>query len=84
MYDPETIAAELKLQSQIDGDQGKCAAFQDFLVNYTQVRVYLAMVGTQATVAIIHTPGVYYSIKSVTNGYQGRVLAFIGDRRATK
>ena len=31
MYDPETIAAELKLQSEIDGDQGKCAAFRDFL-----------------------------------------------------
>jgi hypothetical protein len=84
MYDPETIAAELKLQSEIDGNQGKRAAFRDFLVNYTQVRVYLAMVGTQATVKMIHTPGVYYSIKSVTNGNQGRVLAFIGNRRVTK
>jgi hypothetical protein len=33
---------------------------------------------------MIHTPGVYYSIKSATNGYQGRVLAFIGNRRAMK
>ncbi len=42
------------------------------------------MVGAQATVTMIYTPGVYYLIKSATNGYQGRVLAFIGDRRATK
>ncbi len=67
MYDPETITAKLKLQSEIDGDQGKRAAFRDFLVNYNQVRVYLAMVGTQATVTMIHTPGVYYLIKSATN-----------------
>ena len=33
---------------------------------------------------MIHTPGVYYSIVSATSTYQGEVLAFIGDRRATK
>jgi hypothetical protein len=84
MYDPEIIAAELMLQSNIDGDQAKRAAFRDFSVNYTQLRMYLAMAGAQVTVTMIHTPGAYYSIKSATNGYQGLVLAFIGDRRATK
>ncbi len=84
MYDPEIIAAELKLQSDIDGDQAKRAAFRDFSVNYTQLQMYLAMAGAQVMVKMIHTPGAYYSIKSATNGYQGRVLAFIGDRRATK
>ena len=34
---------------------------------------------------MIHTPRVYYSIASATSTtYQGKVLAFIGDRRATK
>jgi hypothetical protein len=84
MYDPEIIAAELKLQSNIDGDQAKRTAFRDFSVNYTQLRMYLAMAGAQVTVTMIHTRGAYYSIKSATNGYQGRVLAFIGDRRTTK
>jgi hypothetical protein len=46
--------------------------------------MYLAMAGAQVTVTMIHTPGAYYSIKSATNGYQGWVLAFIGDRCATK
>jgi hypothetical protein len=84
MYDPEIIAAELKLQSKIDGDQAERAAFRNFSVNYTQLQMYLAMAGAQVTVTMIHTPGAYYSIESATNGYQGRVLSFIGDRRATK
>jgi hypothetical protein len=33
---------------------------------------------------MIHTAGVYYSIASATSAYQGKVLAFIGDLRATK
>jgi hypothetical protein len=33
---------------------------------------------------MVHTPGVYYSISSATSTYQGKVLAFIGNRRATK
>jgi hypothetical protein len=33
---------------------------------------------------MIHTPGVYYSLASATSTYQGKVLAFIGDQRATK
>ncbi len=84
MYNPGTIAAELRLQSKIDGNQAKCAAFRNFSVNYNQLQVYLAMAGAQTTVTMIHTPGVYYSIKSATNRYQGQVLAFIGDRRTTK
>ncbi len=84
MYDPEIIAAELKLQSNINGNQAKRTAFRNFSVNYTQLQMYLAMAGAQVTVTMIHTPGAYYSIKSATNGYQGRVLAFIGDRRTTK
>ncbi len=84
MHNPGTITAELKLQSKINGNQAKYAAFHDFSVNYNQLQVYLAMAGTQATVMMIHTPGVYYFIKSATNRYQGRVLAFIGDHRATK
>jgi hypothetical protein len=42
------------------------------------------MLGGQPYVSIIHTPEVYYSIASSTSTYQGKVLAFIGDRRATK
>jgi hypothetical protein len=33
---------------------------------------------------MIHTIGVFYSIRAATNAYQGKVLGFIGDRRATK
>jgi hypothetical protein len=84
MYNPKIIAAELKLQSNINGNQAKHAAFRDFSVNYTQLQMYLAMAGAQVGVTMIHTPGAYYSIESVTNGYQGRVLAFIGNHRATK
>jgi hypothetical protein len=46
--------------------------------------VYLAMLGNQTHVSMIHTPGMYYSLASATSTYQGKVLAFIGDRRATK
>jgi hypothetical protein len=84
MYGAEIIAAELKLQSNIGGNPAKRAAFRNFSVNYTQLQMYLAMAGAQVMVTMIHTPGAYYSIKSATNGYQGWVLAFIRDRRATK
>jgi hypothetical protein len=33
---------------------------------------------------MIHTLGAFYSLKMATNSYQGKVLAFAGDRRATK
>jgi hypothetical protein len=42
------------------------------------------MLGGQPHVTMIHTPGAYYSINSASSAYQGRVLAFIGDQRATK
>jgi hypothetical protein len=59
-------------------------AFQEFATNYTQLRVYLAMVGEQKTVTMIHTIGAFYSIRAATNLYQGKILGFIGNRRATK
>jgi hypothetical protein len=85
LYSEETIDAELAVQSGVNpGDPASRAAFRDFVVNVQQVRVYLAMLGGQSYVTRIHTPGVYYSIAQSTNTYQGKVLAFIGDRRATK
>ncbi len=42
------------------------------------------MVGEQKTITMIHMVGVFYSIRASTNAYQGKVLGFIGDRRATK
>ena len=66
------------------GDLANRTAFRDYAVNVQQFRVYLVMLGGQTHVSMIHTPGVYYSIASTTNTYQGNVLAFIGDRRDTK
>jgi len=54
------------------------------MVNVQEFWVYLAMLVNQTHVSMIHTPGVYYSLASATSPYQGKVLAFIGDRRATK
>jgi hypothetical protein len=85
LYSTETIDAELAVQSRVNpGDPASRAAFRDFVVNVQQVRVYLAMLGGQPYVTMVHTPRVYYSISSSTSTYQGKVLAFIGDRRATK
>jgi hypothetical protein len=86
MYDPETIEAELSVQLRgTPGDMANRTAFRDFVVNVQQFRVYLAMLGCQTHVSMIHTPGVYYSITSATSTYQqGKVLAFIGERRVTK
>ena len=42
------------------------------------------MLGGETHVSMIHTPGVYCSIASSTSPYQGKVLAFIGNCRATK
>jgi hypothetical protein len=85
MYDPATIDAELGVQSAVvPGDSTSCAGFRNFVASIQQLRVYLAMVGGQAHVTMIHTPGVYYSIKSSTSAYQGKMMAFIGDRRTTK
>jgi hypothetical protein len=44
----------------------------------------MAMLGNHTHVSMIHTPGVYYFLASATSTYQGKGLAFIGDRRATK
>ncbi len=85
MYDPATIEAELAVQCGINPtNTTSCTSFWDFAVNVQQFRIYLAMLGGQPHVTMIHTPGVYYSINPATNAYQGRVLAFIGDQRATK
>ena len=42
------------------------------------------MLGGKHVVAMLHAPGVYYSLNPSTWAYQGRVLAFIGDRQLTK
>jgi hypothetical protein len=85
IYAPATISAELGMQRGVTpGDARSRAAFRNFVVNVQQLRVYLAMLGGQAHVTMIHSPGVYYSIAPSTSAYQGKVLAFIGDRRATK
>jgi hypothetical protein len=85
MYAPARISAELGVQSGVTpGDAMSRAAFRDFVVNVQQLRVYLAMLGGQAHVTMIHTPGIYYSIAPSTSAYQGKVSAFIGDRKATR
>ena len=85
MYDPATIQAELDLQLRgTPGDLANRTSFREFVVNVQEFRVYLAMLGNQTHVSMIHTPGVYYSLASATSTYQGKVLAYIGDRRATK
>jgi hypothetical protein len=53
-YEPSTVAAELLLQRDIQGNTTKQTAFREFATNYTQLRVYLAMVGKQKTVTMIH------------------------------
>jgi hypothetical protein len=83
-YEPSTVAAELLLQRDIQGNTTKQTAFREFATNYTQLRVYLAMVGEQKTVTMFHTIGAFYSIRAAANAYQGKILGFIGDRRATK
>jgi hypothetical protein len=85
MYDPGAIDAELAIQSGINpADAASRSAFRDFAVNVQKFRVYIAMLGGQPYVSMIHTPGVYYSIDALTSAYQGKVLVFVGDRRATK
>jgi hypothetical protein len=85
MYDPASIQAELAVQLRgTPGDPTNRTSFREFVVNVQDFRVYLAMLGNQTHVSMIHTPGVYYSLASATSTYQGKVLAFIGDQRATK
>ena len=85
MYDPASIQAELAVQLRgTPGDLANRTSFREFVVNVQEFRVYLAMLGNQTHVSMIHTPGVYYSLASATSTYQGKVLAFIVDQRATK
>ena len=85
MYNPATIDAKLRVQSTvIPGDSTSRAGFCNFVANIQQLRLYLAMLGGQLHVMMIHTPGVYYSIKLLTSAYQGKMMAFIGDCRVTK
>ena len=59
MYDVETIRAELRVQWGVNpGDTASRAAFGNFVVNVQHLPVYLAMLGGQAHVTMIHTPGV--------------------------
>ncbi len=85
MYNPRMLEAELSLQRDtIEGNATAQARFKDFAVNYGQLRVYGAILGDQKTVTMIHTLGIFYLLKQATKVYQGKVLGFIGDRRATK
>ena len=60
MYDPATIKAELSVQLKgTPGDLASWTAFRNFVVNVQQFRVYLAMLGGQLPVSMIHTPGVH-------------------------
>jgi hypothetical protein len=45
--------------------------FLNFVANVQQLWVYLAMLGGQAHVTMIHTLGIYYSIKLLMSAYQG-------------
>ncbi len=85
LYSEDTINAKLAVQSGINsGDPASRAAFREFITNVQQFQFYLAMLGGQPYVTMIHNPGVYFSIAQAISQYQGKVLAFIGDRRATK
>jgi hypothetical protein len=84
IHEPLTIMADLSLQRDIQDSAVKQTAFREFATNYNQMRIYIAMVGKQKTITMIHTIGAYYSIRSATNAYQGKIMGFIGDRRATK
>jgi hypothetical protein len=85
LYNEDSINAELAVQNGINPvNPASRATFREFVTNVQQFRVYLAMLGGQPYITMIHTPGVYFSIVQATSQYQGRVLAFIGNRRATK
>jgi hypothetical protein len=85
MYDPATTKAKLAIQRSIKPTNAKShLSFRDFAVYVQCFRIYLAMVGGQPHVTMIHTLGAYYSINPTMSAYQGRVLAFIRDRMAMK
>jgi hypothetical protein len=63
MYDQATIDAELRVQiAVVPGDSTSHADFRDFVANVQQLRVYLAMLGGQAHMTMIHTPGISSSL----------------------
>jgi hypothetical protein len=85
MYDLALIDTKLSVQLAVDpGDATLCTAFRDFVVSLQQFQVYLAMLGGQSYITMVDTPGVCYSIKVSTSAYQGKIMVFFGDRRATK
>jgi hypothetical protein len=84
MFDPAMLGAELKLQWDIQGNGTNQTAFKEFAINYTQLWVYIAMIGDQKTITMIHTLGAFYSLKTAMNSYQRKVLVFIRDRRGTE
>ncbi len=85
LYDPATFEAKLTVQHGINPTNATSRlSFRDFAISDQPFCVYLAMLGGQPHVTMIHTPGAYYSINSATSAYQGWVLAFIGDQRASK
>jgi hypothetical protein len=83
-YDITVVTMEQSHQRDIHENTTKQTAFKEFATNYTQMRIYLAMLGKQKTVTMIHMLGTFYSIRASMNAYQGKVLGFVGDRRATK
>jgi hypothetical protein len=78
------LEAELKLQWDIQGNAMKQTAFKEFAINYTPLWVYIAMIGDQKTITMIHLLEAFYSLKTATYSYQSKVLAFIRDWRGTK
>ncbi len=57
MYDPASIQAELAVQLRgTPGDLANRTSFREFAVNVQEFRVYLAMLGNQTHVSMIHTP----------------------------
>jgi hypothetical protein len=78
MYDTATIEAKQAIQRGINPtDATSRTLFQDFAVDVQHFCVYLAMLGGQPHVTMVHTLGVYYFINPAMSAYQGRVLAFI-------
>ncbi len=78
-YNPEVIDTKLPVQLAVDsGDTITRTAFRDFDVNVQQFWVYLAMLGGQSFVTMVHTPQVYYSIRALMSVYQGKTMAFVG------
>ena len=71
MFDGLMMEAELAVQAQVNpGNPASQYGYREFVINVLQFRVYLGMLGGQWHAAMIHTPGVYYSVASATSAYQ--------------